>query len=94
MAALPLTGRRGVIRWKYYRAADVIEYTVTAPSAGRPTWTLRGVVPPGAADSYTLKKTPLEFCATLTPGSRLTWPVLDVTIEAGRLRATLGRRES
>jgi len=90
MAALPLTGRRGAIRWHYYTAADVLDYTVTAPSADRPSWLLRGTVPAGASDPYKLTQTPLEFVATLTVGSVLRWPVLAVTVEAGRIRATLG----
>ena len=90
MGAIPLTGRRGAIRWHYHTAADVLDYTVTSPSAGRPEWQLRGVVPDGAANAYKLAQTPLEFVATVTPGSVLKWPVLSVTIVAGRLRATLG----
>jgi hypothetical protein len=90
MPGLPLTGRRGAIQWGYYTAAAVLDYTVLAPDAHRPTWTLRATVPPGHADPYKLTQTPLEFIAPVKDAPGLRWPVLTITLEHGQLRATLG----
>jgi len=84
--AIPLRGNNGVIKWFYYAAADVREFTVLYDKTAG-AWTLRGIVQ--AADAFKLKQTPLVFVAALR-GDVLRWPVLGFELTNGRIVARLG----
>jgi hypothetical protein len=84
---MPLRGLRGVIQWYYMTAAEVRDYTVTY-SQERRAWMVRGGVV--APDAFKLQQRPLMFTVPVKGGGALRWPVLDVTIQAGRLMANLG----
>ena len=85
--AIPLRGARGVIRWHYYTAAGVTDFTVTYDQERR-AWSLRGGAI--APDPFKLGQTPLEFFAPTKQGTGLRWPVITVTVKDGRIAATLG----
>jgi hypothetical protein len=86
-AAIPLRGARGAIRWFYYTAADVTNFTVVY-SRDRAAWTLQGGVV--APDAFKLGQAPLEFVAPTKGGGALRWPVLSLSVRDGRVTATLG----
>jgi hypothetical protein len=84
---LPLRGMRGAIRWYYYVAAGVTDWTVRYDRA-RACWTLRGGLV--APDPFKLTQTPLEFVVPTKGGGRLCWPILTITATDNRIAATLG----
>jgi len=86
--AIPLRGARGLIRWYYYTAAGVTDFTVTYNQERR-AWFLRGGAV--APDPYKLSQTPLEFYAPTAQGTGLRWPIVgEPVIKDGRIAATLG----
>jgi len=87
MSAIPLRGAFGAIRWFYYTAAGVRDFSVVY-NQDRRAWTLRGGAV--APDPFKLQQRPLSFMAPTKGGPPLTWPVLDVVVQDGRIVATLG----
>jgi len=83
-----LTGRGGVIWWRYHRAARVDDYTITRHTSG---YYLRATLVD--ADATRLQQDPLVFVMPLTyQGNTVTWrwPVLTPIVTEGVLAARLG----
>lgn len=81
-------GVEGRIRWQYYEAATVHEYTLTRTGGG---WALRGIL--GLSDAFKLSQRPLTFVAP-HKGGQWRWPIDSFVVEPNRmLVATLGPLE-
>jgi hypothetical protein len=85
-----IRGVVGTIKWAYYNAAAINGYRVTQTPDGQ--WHLRATVVPGLSDSFKLSQRPLRFVAPTEKGE-WTWPIRELTIEHGTLRASLGPPE-
>ena len=79
-----ITGARGRVRWAYYDAAIVTNYTLTR-DGGR--WRLTGQVT--ASNPLALQQRPLVFEVPHNGGA-WEWPIETVDVQDGRLSATLG----
>ena len=88
---VPIRGRVGVLKWEYYVAADVVDYTVTVDSDRPGASALVATVT--RRDRYNLTQRPLKFVAPYK-GGQMRWPVATFELtDAGRLTATLGPPE-
>ena len=84
--AIPLRGAKGAIRWHYFMAAGVVDFTVVYDPASR-AWTMRGgLVAPNA---FKLTQAPLEFFVPTKTGA-MRWPVQAFQMRENRITATLG----
>lgn len=82
--ALVLKGVVGQIKWSYYTAAAINNYTVSQ-SDGQ--WTLRATVV--NHDAFKLKQKPLIFVAPHEKGD-WRWPIEGYELQGGVLTAHLG----
>jgi hypothetical protein len=79
----------GQIRWAYYVAARLEGYAVSRDDAG--IWRLSGRVV--ISDAFKLSQRPLMFIAPHAKGE-WRWPILELTVDCGQVRARLGALES
>jgi hypothetical protein len=80
-----ITGVVGQIKWSYYVAAALNDYTVTRSETGE--WRLSGTVV--LSDAFKLAQRPLMFVAPHAKGE-WRWPILDLDLGANQVRARLG----
>jgi|SRR5215471_1651798 len=80
-----IRGVKGLIKWSYYNAAAIQGYTVTISETGQ--WSLRASVV--ALDAFKFSRRPLFFVALHEKGE-WRWPIEDVELHDGVLRAQLG----
>jgi hypothetical protein len=89
---LPGAGIRGKvasIKWAYYTAAAVHDYTVTRDKASG-TWAAVGAFVPGLVDAYKMAQRPLFFLAPFKRGV-WRWEIQTLTMhDGGRFAARLG----
>jgi hypothetical protein len=77
-------GQVATIRWSYYEAAKIDGYTISRQDTD---W--RVVATVIQANAYNLSRSPLVFAAHYA-GGVWTWPILEYTLNNGRLHARLG----
>ena len=87
---MTIRGAVGSVRWGYHRAAEVRGWTATLDKTTK-TWTLGAAVV--RADPFLGARSALVFVVALKGGRAWQWPVRDLAIADGRLRATLGPME-
>ena len=87
-----ITGVAGTIKWHYYTAAAINNYTVTRSKRG--DWSMAAIVV--LSDAYKMAQRPLVFIAKTKRGE-WRWPVLSIERESGdrahMLTAKLGPPE-
>lgn len=88
MSGGSITGVVGSIKWAYYTAAAINNYTVTRSDAA---WTLSATVV--LSDAFKLSQRPLRFVAPHAHGE-WAWPILTIQLADGALTATLGPPET
>lgn len=89
-AAGMIRGVVGQIRWSYYVAASVTNFTVTrhgSTTGATVRWTLRATLV--LADAFKLSRKPLVFQVETKKGL-MTWPITDLVITDRDVTATLG----
>lgn len=82
-----IRGVVGQIRWSYYIAATINNYTVTRADDH---WTLVATVV--LSDAFKLSQQPLIFVAPHAKGE-WRWPILSCALQNGALSARLGQME-
>lgn len=83
-----IRGVVGQIKWAYYLAAAINNYTVTRDVQGQ--WRLRATVV--QCDRFKLSQRPLVFVAPHARGE-WRWPITGYELQAGALTASLGAPE-
>ena len=79
-----ITGVRGRVRWAYYDAAILAQYTLTREDG---IWRLAGQVL--MLNAIMLQQRPLLF-EVPHAGGAWRWPIEVINVQDGRLSATLG----
>lgn len=82
-----IRGKDASLKWEYYPAADLRNWTITSDEGGR---TLTATVL--QSDAYRLSQRPLVFAARHPKGT-WKWSVLELQISGASLTAKLGPRE-
>lgn len=92
--AIPLHGREAVVRWGYYNAAAIGDFTANRQRDGRYRLKARVTM----VDAYRLRQHPLTFTAEVTVAPKgkpiamvaYVWPIHEFNVEGGILRALMG----
>ena len=82
-------GEGGEIRWRYFPAAAVASWEISAADAGSSLL----VAALRDADTYRLAQQPLRFVVDRPQGHRWAWPIATLTVDGLRVTATLGPAE-
>jgi hypothetical protein len=75
----------GEVRWAYHRAALLRDVSIVIPHGGAGDRTVQATIV--EMDAYKMRQRPLLFVVPFGKGG---WQIVEVTIEHGQLRATLG----